>query len=193
MHILSKERRGRMFIEKEDQVFLMIRTFIHIAIFNLLLAIVIYAPSGENPLRLSEAQRFTNSFIFYHMNKIWWLPLILTVVGFITIIGSHSIVGPVVRFKDVLASALQRDLTGSLHLRKGDHFTDLADLLREELALFSGDFAFLKDKSRQALERLEDLENSPVKEDVRRALEEIHAAAAAYKLANREASPASGN
>ncbi len=179
-----------MFIQKEDQTFLMVRTFIHIAVFNLLVAIVLYAP-GINPLKLSDAQRVTNSFIYYNIYKIYWLPIIAVVVGFITIIGSHSIVGPVMRFKEVLCFALDRDLTPKIHLRKGDYFTEFAELLQEELTFLSEDVRHFRSKSQEALKQLESMGEVKGKEELKRTIEEIHSVAAAYKTVERE-EPESG-
>ncbi len=175
------EKRNKMFIQKEDQILLMIRAFIHIAMFSLLLMIVIYAP-GEHFFKLSETQQVTNSFIYYHIDKAIWIPLIFVLIGFITIIGSHRIVGPVVRFKSALRSALEKDLTHRVQLRNGDHFTELAELLQDELVLFSNELSHFRQKSEEALERLESMENVAGREEAIKAISEIQTAASAYKL-----------
>ncbi len=125
-----ENRRRRMFIDAPEQFLFALRSTVHILIFLLAAAILIYGPAQPG-LRLSETQRVTNEFLYALGPRFWYLLPALALVWLVCVIGSHRAVGPVFGFKNTLRAVIDGDFSQRLTHRKGDHFGELADILNE--------------------------------------------------------------
>ncbi|MEW6774993.1 MAG: hypothetical protein AB1405_01745 [Bdellovibrionota bacterium] len=146
-------KRTRMFIDAREQIFLAIRSTVHIVIFALAFGILLYGP-GESGMRLSDTQRITNEFLYAQSGRLWLVFPALAVVWLVTVIGSHRIVGPVHSFQNTLHHVLQGDLTQQLTHRKGDHFAALAGTINETLSAQRALLTRLRSELHQAQESL---------------------------------------
>lgn len=174
-------RRRKMWIDTPEQLVFGARSTVHVLIFMLAAAILIYGP-GEGGMRLSEAQRTTNEFLFHISDRLWLILPALGLVWLVGVIGSHRVVGPVFGYKRALSDMLEKDLTARALPRKGDHFIELGELMNDAIAaqqaLLGGLRAGLSEISAGLGESGEpaDLEKA------RRAAKDAEAVLAEYKL-----------
>ncbi|MCW5829627.1 MAG: methyl-accepting chemotaxis protein [Deltaproteobacteria bacterium] len=145
---MSEERtfvkRRHMFIEPYEQVVFMIRAWLYCIVFFVGALLPIYKPGPG--WHLSEAQRATNQFFFYHADKWPWLLLPFALVGLMSVIGSHRIFGPVTGLKNTLKRVTEKDLTARFSGRPGDHFGELSLLVNDVI-----------DRERENLKAIRDL------------------------------------
>ena len=127
-----ENRRRRMFIDAPEQILFALRSTVHILIFLLAAAILIYGPAQPG-LRLSEVQRVTNEFLYALGPRFWYLLPALALVWLVCVIGSHRAIGPVFGFKNTLRAVVDGDFSQRLTHRKGDHFGELADIINESV------------------------------------------------------------
>ncbi len=122
-------KRRHMFIEPQEQGIFMIRAWVYCLIFAGTAFTVIYHPGPQ--WQLSDAQRATNQFLFYHADKWPWLVLPFVLVGLVSVIGSHRIFGPVLGLKNTIRRVLDKDLSVRFSGRTGDHFEELSVLVNQ--------------------------------------------------------------
>jgi len=136
-----------MFIEPQEQTVFMVRAWIYCLIFAGVAFTIIYRPGPQ--WQLSDAQRATNQFLFYHADKWPWLLLPFVLVGLVSVIGSHRIFGPVLGLKNTIRRVLDRDLSVHFSGRPGDHFEELAVLVNRLIEQNRNDLKTLKNLSQQ--------------------------------------------
>jgi len=141
-------KRRRMFIEPQEQTVFMVRAWLYCLIFAGAVMIPIYRPGPQ--WQLSDAQRATNQFLFYHLDKWPWFILPFIAVGLVSVIGSHRIFGPVVGLKNTLKRVMNHDLTVKFSGRPGDHFEELAVLVNQVVAKNRDEIRTIKNLAVQA-------------------------------------------
>ncbi len=141
-------KRRHMFIEPQEQIVFMVRAWVYCLIFLGAAALPLYRPAEG--WRLSDAQRVTNQFLYYHSGNLPWMIAPFVLVGLVSVIGSHRVFGPVLGFKNALRNVLDRNLSTRLSPRTGDHFGELAALINDVIESERATCKTLKDLAQAA-------------------------------------------
>ncbi len=164
-----KNKRVKKYIDRQTQGRIALIVVINALLYTGLLALFIFAPLayriyiGE---RTPEIQEAANAFLALH--EYFWpaILLVLIVIAFHSIRLSHSLAGPVYRFKQTLRQIQKRNFSVQITLRKKDFFSEMMDEMNETNRSLSADIADLKEKHAPIQEAIEEMNEKLGQKDV---------------------------
>lgn len=124
--------KKRYFIDKKLQTKYILITVLLLLIYSMLFAFILFTPyifKFETGATLEEKAAAARILLELHKNVWPALGLVVAILGTVSIFVTHSIAGPVYRFKRDLAEVCAGNLDISFRLRKRDDLKDLAKSL----------------------------------------------------------------
>lgn len=132
-----KPLRRRRFILLEFQNRMLLFTFLYFMSTVVILAAVLFIPlmRGLEAEGLSPEQRGIVAGEFLSLHYRFWpaIPVVLFLLGSHSILVSHRVAGPLLRFRRVFRAVSKGNLTGRVQLRKNDYLKHDAEMLSEML------------------------------------------------------------
>lgn len=125
-------RRRRFLIDPHYQVPLAIETALFCIFYSFALGFIVFHPLQVELDATREAGRQVGvSLQILALNRQVWpaVLLIALLVGLQSIFVSHRVAGPIHRLKEALRVLARGQIPVPIHLRKGDQFTELGDLV----------------------------------------------------------------
>lgn len=131
----KKYKRTHYIVEREMQLKYAALILIHLVIFFVITALVIYF-SGWREIIEKLSNVYPQVMLVGILNKIYMrlcigFLLLLPVAVISAILASHKIAGPLVRIKRSIDQLAAGDYNLFVKLRKGDYLQDVADLLNK--------------------------------------------------------------
>ena len=127
-----KWTKKKYFIDKKLQTKYILLTVLLLLIYSMLFALILFTPyifKFETGATLEEKAAAARILLELHKNVWPALGLVVAILGTVSIFVTHSIAGPIYRFKRDLAAVCAGNLDISFRLRKRDDLKDLAESL----------------------------------------------------------------
>ncbi len=154
----AQNRRAKKYIDRQTQGRIAFIVVINALLYIALLALFIFAPLAYSIYTdevTPEIQEAAKAFLALHEHFWPAILLVLIVVGFHSIRLSHSLAGPVYRFKQTLRQMQKGNFSIQITLRKKDTNRRL-----------SADMADLKEKDRTMRQTIEEMNEKLSQEDI---------------------------
>lgn len=127
-------RRKHVFIDPSQQVKFCIDLLLHALLFPLLVIVLMYVEPFCGWLVLTDTTKTRSTVLeFIRLCQAnWWIPMaVLTLLGFISVLFSHKIIGPIYRCRMNLERVMNGESDVHFGLREGDYFKSFADFLSD--------------------------------------------------------------
>lgn len=125
-------RRKHTFIDAPQQLKFSIDLLLHALILPLMVMVCFYVDPFASYLLKTDAEKsraIVVAFLELCMTN-WWIPLfVLMVIGLISVLFSHKIVGPIYHLDDNLKKLMQGEKDVTFNLRQGDYFKEFSNTL----------------------------------------------------------------
>jgi len=165
----AQNRRAKKYIDRQTQGRIAFIVVINALLYIALLALFIFAPLAYRIYTdevTPEIQEAAKAFLALHEHFWPAILLVLIVVGFHSIRLSHSLAGPVYRFKQTLRQMQKGNFSIQITLRKKDFFSEMMDEMNETNRRLSADMADLKEKDRTMRQTIEEMNEKLSQEDI---------------------------
>ena len=155
---MLKDKRRKKIVDLKTQSLVAIEVMLHALIAPLLLIIFLsIAPFSTFLSKYTAEQHFNSMTDLFNMNASKWplLVLILLFIGFLSIIFSHHIAGPSLRFRKEFKRIAKKDLTGKVTLRKFDYLKDLSQDYNSMLSSLSSELKTIQGEAEAIIKTAE--------------------------------------
>ncbi len=142
-----KNRRKRKITDMKTQTFIALEIMLHALLLPILLVIFIAIPPFSTLFsELSSDTHYLEAMKIMEINAGKWpiVILILLFIGFLSIIFSHHIAGPSLRFKKTFAAMLGKDFTQKIVLRRFDYLKEMCRDFNKTVETLSSELKSIK-------------------------------------------------